>query len=433
METSPEIQLLGLIIKQPDLLDQCQLISNFESPFSIQSYNLIFQHCKQLYGNTGKVDKRELMKLGKENNISLDMYSNIAQFAGFAENLSEYVQQVYDYHIKSVLASMGMNIANGMQDELNGAEPYLQHVRQTLEYIEKNSVVTQGVTLPEAVKRVLTKAVRLNEGDTTDYIETGILALDRIIFGLTKKTMSVIGARPSVGKSALGLTMMSNMAAMGHQVGFISVEMSEEECVERIMQMRSGISMERFKDNNVTHADFTRFTSAGDQIAKSKNMMIVRTTERTLNNIRAIIRRMKNAMPDLSVVFIDYLQKLTNPGTGYDKRTEVGSISNAMPDLANDLDIHVCCLAQINRAGDDIPKVKDLKETGDIEQDAHYIFLIHRDLTAQFQGTYDNDANVFIGKNRGGRTGVASIKYNAQTTRFYDGEHDEVIDDSHGL
>lgn len=420
MEVNPEIKLLGLIIKQPDLLEDCQLISNFESPFSIQQYNVIFGHCKQLYGMTGKIDRKELMKLGQSADINLDFYSNIATNAGFQENVKQYVNEVYDMHVKSLLAQVGYRIYSCTQDELNGSDKYLQDVRKTVDYIEQNSAISQAVTLPEAVKNVIDKAVRLNQGDTTDYIPTGILGIDRIIAGFTRKTMSLIGARPSVGKSALGLTMMSNMALAGHQVGFISVEMSEDECVERLMQVRSGVSIDQFRENNITQSDFQRFTSAGTAIAQSKNIMIVRTTERTLNNIRSIMRKMKHNLPDLKVVFIDYIQKLTNPSVGHDKRTEVGSISNAMPDIATDLNIHICCLAQINRVGDDVPKIQHLKETGDLEQDAHYILLIHRDLVAQYQGSYDNDTQVFIGKNRGGRTGVANIKYNAKTTRFYD-------------
>ena len=94
-----------------------------------------------------------------------------------------------------------------------------------------------------------------------------------------------------------------------------------------------------------------------------------------------------------------------------------------LTDMATDLNIHIMALAQINRDGDDLPKVKNLKETGNLEQDAHYIFLLHRDLTAQHGGNYDNDAVIGIAKNRGGRTGIANVKYNAVTTRFYDDNH----------
>ena len=115
-----------------------------------------------------------------------------------------------------------------------------------------------------------------------------------------------------------------------------------------------------------------------------------------------------------------------------DIRNQVTEISGAMTDLASDLDIHVCCLAQINRTGDDFPKMKDLKESGALEQDAHYCILIHRDLNQQVEGNYNNDCQLFVAKNRGGRTGIVEAKYNAVTTRFYDDRH-EYYDQQGGM
>jgi replicative DNA helicase len=93
-----------------------------------------------------------------------------------------------------------------------------------------------------------------------------------------------------------------------------------------------------------------------------------------------------------------------------------------------DMDVHICCMAQLNRGGDELPSMSHLKESGDIEQDAHYIFLLNRDLeaqrTAQGEELKALPAKIMIAKNRGGRTGLADVAYNAVTNKFYDGYTD---------
>jgi len=410
--------LLGLLIKKPDLINDCQLINKFDNPFQEQVLNLVFANIKELYYQTGKVNRRELMKLGTKDNISTDFYPELIRQTGFEEHLKDYVGVIYESLVKTRLQVLSHEIGNCVVDEINTAEDYLNIVRRRLDEIDKNSQVTTGVTLPEAVKEVLNKAIRLNDGDQQDYIKTGILSLDKLICGLTTKTMSIIGARPSVGKSALGLTVMSNLTRSGMSCGFISVEMSEAECAERIIQMRSGVSIYDFAGNN-NNSTVTNFMNESERLKGCRLTQITRTTDRKLGNIRSIIRNMKNNNPALKVVFIDYLQKIQG-SSKLDRRSQVDEVSATLTDIATDLDIHVCALAQLNRDGDEFPKMKNLKESGGIEQDAHYVFLIHRDLAEQAEGNYNQDCILFIAKNRGGRTGKLDIKYNARTTQFYD-------------
>lgn len=414
-----ELKLIGLIMKKPELIDHCNLIRNFENPFSTQGLNQVFEDCVKLYGETGAIERKALLLAGREKGIESELYMSLVKNAGFAENLHEYVQSVYSTFVKRRLSGLGQLIINCYQDDLQDHSEYFKAVRKELEYIESNSAVTVGVTMKEAVGEVMDKVAKICEGDNTTYFATGILCLDRIIKGFTRKTMSLIGARPSVGKSALGLTMISNMAQRGLQCGYISVEMSEAECVERIMQVRSGMSVDDFAQEMPINK-MKQFMNSGDQLSKCNNLKIVRTTNRKISNIRAIARQMKNAMPDLSVIFIDYIQKIEGDGKFESKRVEINSVSETLTDMATDLDVHICNMAQINRSGDDMPRMKDLKESGQLEQDAHYVILIHRDLNQQFDGEFINDCQLIVSKNRGGRTGIASSKYNCKTTRFFD-------------
>jgi len=415
LNENTDLLLLGLLIKEPELIDDCQLIANLESPFFAHDHNKIFRDMQRLYAESGTIDRKSLMLAGKDQQISLERYTEIVNNTGFKEQLPEYISEVYDSAVKRHLQILGHNLIKCTEDELNSGESYLNIARETVDQIDKASAVQSAVTLPEAVKQVIDKAIRLSEGNTQDYIKTGILALDRIIVGFQTGTMSVIGARPSVGKSALGLTMLSNMTQAGHTAAFISVEMTAAECAERVIQVRSNVSMSQFNNGNLSAGQMQQFMTEAKALGTSNKVDMIRTTNRTIGNVRSIIRKLKNKMPALNVVFIDYIQKL-----GKD-REEIMKVSGILTDIAADLDIHVCALAQLNREGSESPKIKHLKECGRIEEDAHYVILIDRDLHEQFNGNYEQDSNLIIAKNRGGRTGMAQVKYNAKTTRFYDG------------
>tara|TARA_R110002020_G_scaffold175493_1_gene367422 strand:+ start:29573 stop:30841 length:1269 start_codon:yes stop_codon:yes gene_type:complete len=413
-DRNTDFLLLGLLMKEPDLINDCQLIANLDKPFFDQQLNWIFKDAQKLYAESGDVERKQLMILGQERNIPMSKYTAVISAGGFREQLPDYISEVYNDAVKRHLQSLGNVIINCCQDELNGSSKYMDIVREAIEAIDKASAVQSGITLPEAVKIVIDRALRLSEGNTEDYIKTGIFSIDRLIHGFKTKTMSVIGARPSVGKSALGLTMLSNMAAAGTSCAFISVEMSEDECAERIMQMRSNVSMDDFASGRMSAGSLDAFKKSAQQLKTTDKIEIIRTTKRNIGNIRSIIRRLKNKKPSLKVIFIDYIQKLGND------REEIMKVSGILTDIATDLDVHVCALAQLNRDGAESPKIKHLKECGRIEEDAHYIILIDRDLAEQYKGEYDQDCNLFIAKNRGGRTGMATVKYNARTTKFYD-------------
>jgi len=422
MKTNHEISLIGLLMKQPALMDSCQLLFNFANPFSDQRLNKIFGHIQQLCDMSNRIDRRELMKLGIAQGISADFYGEIAQNAGFEINLGQYVQDVYNGHVKQQLIIMANKVINCDKDDLNGASEYLRICRETIEGVEKASCVSTGVTIEEAIAEVKEKTEMLQAGDDKHYIKTGILAIDRLIVGLTTKTMSLFSARPSIGKTAGAITMMSNMMSAGVPCGFISVEMSEAELMERLAQVRSSVSVYEFNHQNMSQNRKQSFYQHLEGFGDCPLIQIQRTTNRKIGNIRSIARNMKNNNPELKVIYIDYIQKII--GSGSDKRLQVDEVSATLTDMASDMDVHICALAQLSRAGEEAPKMSHLKESGGLEQDASYVFLLHRDLEAQRNASPEElkslDSQIMIAKNRGGRTGMADIAYNAITTKFYD-------------
>ena len=430
MTTNHETALIGLLIKQPALMDSCQLLFNFANPFSDAKLNKIFGHIQQLCDMSNRIDRRELMKLGGAQGIPADFYGDIAQNAGFEINMGQYVQDVYNGHVKQLLSTMGNKIINCVNDDLNDASEYLRICRETIEGIEKASEITTGMTIEEAVEKVKEKTKRLQEGDKNHYMPTGIRGIDKVIIGFQTKQTSLIASRPSVGKTAKALTIMSNMT-FDYNVacGLITVEMEEDSCLERMAQTRSNISIREFLNKDMAEDRKASFYHHLNSFKNNPLIQVQRTTKRGINNIRHMMRNMKNKNPDLKVIFIDYIQKLQGSDTRQDMRLQIKEISGVLTDAASDLDVHVCMMAQLSRGADDSPpQISHLQESSALEQDAWIVMLLHRDLAGQrnadSQEKKNLDADVMIAKNRDGPTSVVQLKYNAITTKYFDGYTD---------
>jgi replicative DNA helicase len=378
---------------------------------------------------SNKIDRRELMKLGGAQGIPADFYGDIAQNAGFEVNMGKYVQDVYNSHVKQLLSTMGNKIINCVNDDLNGASEYLRICRETIEGIEKASEITSGITIEEAVEKVKEKTHRLQEGDNKHYMPSGIRGIDKVIVGFQKKQTSLIAARTSVGKTASALTMMSNMTLNNIACGFISVEMSEDSCLERLTQVRSSVEIREFTDHTMSEERKKVFYHHLDTFKDNPLIQIQRTTKRGVNNIRHMMRNMKNKNPDLAIIFLDYIQKVQGSDPRQDMRIQQKEVSGVFTDAASDLDIHISMMAQLSRAADDsAPELKHLKESSNLEEDCWIAMLLNRDLSAQRSADNQEkkslDCQVSIAKNRDGPTGLVDLKYNALTTKFYDGYTD---------
>jgi replicative DNA helicase len=177
---------------------------------------------------------------------------------------------------------------------------------------------------------------------------------------------------------------------------------------------------------------------------KSKSNCIVKhTTKRNISNIKRIARQAKKDDPNLEVVFVDYLQKIHSDQKGIDPRHSVTEVSGALTDMAKDLNVNVCVMAQLNRGVDEKlpPQLSHLKESGAIEQDADQAIFIYRNMDAQREasvkgstdlGTWRENGNLssepqevselqaylVVRKNRGGKQGFAKCIYNAPSTKF---------------
>ena len=242
----------------------------------------------------------------------------------------------------------------------------------------------------------------------------GFDKLDDLLGGLEGGDMIVIGARPAVGKSAFVTQITSNLARKGKRIGFYNLEMQNKQVYERFVVNESGIGLTRLRRAVKFLGDEKeRFDSANERLAKADNIVITSAGAKSVGDIKAESKNM-----DYDIIIIDYLQLLKADNTYRGNRTaEVGEISRAIKNLAMELNIPVIALSQLNRASmgrdDKEPNMSELREAGNIEQDASVIMLLWN--------IDENDKThkgCKIEKNRQGECGKIVMKFNGDTMRF---------------
>ena len=303
-------------------------------------------------------------------------------------------------------------------------------------------------TIDIDIQNVKIKNLKTVLFETTDWIEsqyikaqqndlmlTGIPDLDYCTGGLFDGEMTVIAARPSVGKTALGLFIAIKLAREGRKVHFVSREMSSNAIGMRILSMASGIDTGRIKAGKITEEQWQKIARALGQYSTSN--LIVDTDSKTPSDIKAVTKELQ-AKDGLDLVIIDYLQILTPDGKHNTREQEVASISRSLKNLSLDINKPVIVLAQLNRnAENKRPTLADLRESGAIEADADNVWFLHYPTENQL---YDNQKNKFIvcknnnyeymeiiiGKHRNGPVGMIDVIFDPGKMRFIGFKKDDV-------
>lgn len=245
-------------------------------------------------------------------------------------------------------------------------------------------------------------------------LNIGFSKLDDLLGGLEGGDMIVVGARPAVGKSALVTQITSNLAKQGKRIGFYNLEMQNKQVYERFVVNESGIGLTRLRRAVTFLGDEKeRFEKANERLSKADNIIITSAGAKSVGDIKAESKHM-----DYDIIIIDYLQLLKADNTYRGNRTaEVGEISRAIKNLAMELNIPIIALSQLNRASmgrdDKEPTMAELREAGNIEQDASVIMLLWN--------LDENDKTrkgCKIEKNRQGECGKIVMRFNGDTMQF---------------
>ena len=301
------------------------------------------------------------------------------------------------------------NILGAIKVSPNDVNGQIGRIIASLEALQDGKS-SASKTLPEIVRENKDKYFKDNES-SKNYI--GFPKLDDLLGGLEGGDVVVIGARPGVGKSALVTQIASYFAECGKKVGFYNLEMKEKQVYERFVVSQSGIGLTRLRRAKKFLGDEKeRFDKANEVLEKRDNIVIT-TGSKSVSEIRSESRHMGYDM-----IIIDYLQ-LLKPEREYrgNRYAEVGAISKATKALAMELNIPVIELSQLNRVSEardtKEPTMAELREAGDIEQDASVIMLLWN-----LSNEDKSKKGCKVEKQRQGQTGTVVLKFNGDLMKF---------------
>jgi replicative DNA helicase len=250
-------------------------------------------------------------------------------------------------------------------------------------------------------------------------LESGFADLDSRTSGFQKADFIVVASRPSMGKTSLALNIAQHVAIeRGVPVGIFSLEMSQEQVVQRMLCSEARVDAQRLRTGFLSDADWPKLTAAAGRLHEAP-IYVDDSAVLSVWELKSKARRLKNDI-DLGLLLVDYLQLVSGP-TSENRQQEISAISRSLKALAKELEIPVMAMSQLSRAveargGERRPVLSDLRESGAIEQDADVVIMIYRPELYNLEPK--GVAEIIVAKQRNGPTGTDKLAFKKEYTRF---------------
>ena len=336
-------------------------------------------------------------------------------------NIEYYSKIVRECSIRRRLLTISADIHAQAHDESKDTSEILEEVeRQVFDINDQRSVdyiQSAGDVIKEAIFAIEQRYSQ--KGDFTG-VPSGFDDLDAMTTGFQKSEMIVIGARPSVGKTAFALTVAANIAIKQKiNCGFFTLEMTTLSVMQRLLSLQANINSNKIRTGLLKPSDFNSLTDAASSIYDAP-LWIDDTPNMKLLDLRAQARRMVSKF-DVKIIFVDYLGLITFEDKRIPRHEQMAEVSRSLKALARELDIPIVALSQVGRQTEGkAPGLADLRESGAIEQDADMVMFLHRERGIDnHEGTPENiETELIIAKQRNGPVGVVKMAFIPHFTKF---------------
>ena len=421
-----EIATLGALLLDSDALGT---VVHYLRPddFYKTAHQRIYQGILKLFERNEAVDLITLTEELKNENLleacgGAAYVSRLTSAVPTSANVRYYAQIVQDNSIRRNLARIASSIVSDSFDDSQEVRLIIEEAeRQIFEITDKQHT---GTFQPakEIVSRTIEAIEKLyHTKDAYIGIPSGFSELDTLTSGFQNSEFIVIGARPSVGKTALALTMAANMAIHNKfPVGFFTLEMSSMALMQRMLASEARIRSNSLRSGFLKPSDFHKLTEAASKIYEAP-LYIEDTPSLRLLDLRALARRMRHQF-NVSIIFIDYLTLITSENRELARHEQIAEISRSLKALARELDIPVVALSQVRRESEGKqPNLADLRESGSIEQDADVVIFLHRERLSsdsQEELPRDIETDLIVAKQRNGPVGSLKIAFIPEYTKF---------------
>ncbi|MBD0330191.1 MAG: replicative DNA helicase [Thermoleophilia bacterium] len=424
-----EESVLGAMLLSPGAIAAVSEVLD-AGDFYRESHATIFRAALALYAKGEPVDaitlvdeleeRGELERAGGRSRIH-----ELAALVPATANAAHYARIVREMATLRGLIAAGNEVAR-LGWERPGETPDLVDRAEQLIFELSQARVTGEFTHIEALlKESFERITQLYEaGVEVTGTPSGFRELDRITSGFQRGNLVIVAARPSMGKSALGLCMAANLGVR-HElpVALFTLEMSKAEVTQRLMCSEAKVESQRLRTGKLAVDDWPRLTAACDKLAKAP-IYVDDTGSITMMELRSKARRLRSREPNLGLIVVDYLQLMTTGGTAENRVQEVSQISRQLKVLARDLDVPILAMSQLSRAveqrHDKRPILSDLRESGSIEQDADVVAFVYRDDYYNEESDQQGLAELIVAKHRNGPTDTVKLSFLKRYAKFAD-------------
>ncbi len=404
--------------------------------FYREAHRVIFSAMLELYNKNEAVDMVTVTEILKRDNKLEDIggiayITSLANVVLTAANVKYHAEIVAEksvlrqlVRVSTEIAAMGYEANEDVGTLLDTAESRILEISNRK---KKNDFTAINDILMDSVQSI--ESLLQNKGGLTG-LPAGFADLDKLTSGLHPSDFIILAARPSMGKTALALNIVQNVALRAHKViggeprsvAFFSLEMSKEQLVNRMLCAEAGIDSQRLRVGEMRDEDWTHLWDACDTMSRAK-IYIDDTAGITAMDMRSRARRLK-AEHGLDLIVVDYLQLMQGSGkrnNSGDRQQEVSEISRSLKALARELDVPVLALSQLSRSVESRqvkrPMLSDLRESGSLEQDADIVAFLYREDYYNPE-TENKHTELIIAKHRNGPVDTVNLFFQKQFTKF---------------
>ena len=421
-----------MLIDQDAVLRAIEFVD--DTMFYAERHRRIFRAMVTIAERGGVVDPLTLSdELGRRGELEAsggkDYVGFLVDVVPTAANIEYHAQIVREKAILRRLIEVSTSVVAEAFEGRTTARELLDEAESKIFLVSQQQTKDGFTRIKELLWPTMERIEALQRGGkTVTGVASGFNDLDELTSGFQPAELIIVAARPSMGKTAFTLNIAQH-AAIEHSVpvAFFSLEMSKESLVQRMLTSEARIDAQRLRKGMLRDDDFPRLARAAG-ILSSAPVWIDDTPGLSLLEMRSKARRLK-ADAGVGLVIVDYLQLMQGPSRVESRQQEVSMISRGLKALAKELNVPVVALSQLSRApeqrtGDNKrPQLSDLRESGAIEQDADLIMFLYRQ--EFYDGPTDKDGNslegkaeVIVGKQRNGPTGLVNLFFHKQYTRF---------------
>jgi len=421
--TDAEKCFLGALLLDWDAMGEASSKIHPED-FYYRCNKLIYATMQSLYGKVPQVDLIILIdELKKQNH--LDEAGGPAYIAALTDqvptskNIDHYIKKIKECKVTREVKDISGEITESLASNIP-TNDIIEQAKRRLDDIQANNsevqIITASNLLCEANERI---RYNIETQGEPRGITTGFERFDSMLGGgFKRKHLVILAARPSIGKTAMALNLLENSASKGYKSGFISLEMTTEELSNRLISQCSGVPGDKLISGFMGPNQIKAWGQASDYLSQLP-MFLAEKHGIGISDVCGIIRNMVLKY-GVEIIYIDYLGLIRSGRNNMQQWQELGLFTEALRDTAIAMNIPVVLLCQLNRnAEDDEPTLADLKGSGEIEQHADEVIMIHG--KREFNPDEPTaERTIIIGKQRNGITGRFQMKYVCALTKFQD-------------